>query len=228
VIPDFQGVTTLNTSVDELDGLPVVRLVDVSIQGWQAAVKRTLDIAGSLLLLAIFAIPMLVVALVVKLTSPGPVFFRQLRMGLGGKPFTILKFRTMHEGAEDESGPIWAKRDDPRCTRPGAFLRKTFLDELPQLFNVLRGDMSLVGPRPERPHFVEEFVETVPAYMLRHNVKAGMTGWAQINGLHGDTSLKKRLQYDLYYINHWSLGLDLFILFLTPMAVFRKKNVHGT
>jgi Undecaprenyl-phosphate glucose phosphotransferase len=226
VIPDFQGVATLNTSVDELDGLPMVRLVDVPIQGWQAVVKRAIDIVGSLVLLAIFAVPMLVLALLVKLTSPGPVLFRQTRMGLGGKPFTIFKFRSMHVGAEDETGPVWAKPDDPRCTRLGAFLRKTSLDELPQLLNVLRGDMSLVGPRPERPHFVQEFVQTIPTYMLRHNVKAGMTGWAQISGLRGDTSLKRRLQYDLYYINHWSLGFDLFILFLTPLVGFRNKNAH--
>jgi exopolysaccharide biosynthesis polyprenyl glycosylphosphotransferase len=226
VIPDFKGVVTLNTSVDEIDGLPVVRLVDVPIQGWHAVVKRVIDIVGSLVLLAIFGIPMLVLALLAKLTSPGPVLFRQTRMGLGGKPFTMLKFRSMHVGAEDETGPVWAKPDDPRCTRLGAFMRKTSVDELPQLINVLRGDMSLVGPRPERQHFVREFVETLPAYMLRHNVKAGMTGWAQISGLRGDTSLKKRLQYDLYYVNNWSLSFDLFILLLTPIVGFKNKNAH--
>jgi len=226
VIPDFKGVVTLNTSVDELDGLPVIRLVDAPIQGWHALVKRAMDIVGSLVLLVIFGIPMLVLALLVKLTSPGPVLFRQTRMGLGGKPFTMLKFRSMRVGAEDETGPVWARSNDPRCTRLGAFLRRTSLDELPQLMNVLRGDMSLVGPRPERPHFVREFVDTLPAYMLRHNVKAGMTGWAQISGLRGDTSLKKRLQYDLYYVNNWSLSFDVFILFLTPIVGFKDKNAH--
>jgi exopolysaccharide biosynthesis polyprenyl glycosylphosphotransferase len=226
VIPDFKGVVTLNTSVDELDGMPVIQLVDTPIQGWYAVAKRLMDIVGSLVLLAVFALPMLVLALVVKLTSRGPVLFRQVRMGLGGRPFTMLKFRSMRVDAEAEIGPVWAKRDDPRRTRAGAFMRRTSLDELPQLLNVLRGDMSLVGPRPERPHFVEEFVQTVPAYMLRHNVKAGMTGWAQISGFRGDTSLKRRLQYDLYYINNWSLGFDLYILLRTPFVGFLNKHAH--
>ncbi|HUU42329.1 MAG TPA: undecaprenyl-phosphate glucose phosphotransferase [Planctomycetota bacterium] len=226
VIPDFKGVVTLNTSVDEIDGLPVIQLVDSPIQGWNAVAKRVIDLVGAIVLLVIFALPMLVIALWVKLTSAGPVFFRQTRMGLGGKPFTMLKFRTMHVGAEKETGPVWAVRDDPRCTPIGRRLRRTSLDELPQLFNVLIGTMSLVGPRPERPHFVEEFVETVPAYMLRHNVKAGMTGWAQINGLRGDTSLRRRLQYDLYYLDNWSLGFDLYILLKTPIVGFLNKNAH--
>lgn len=138
----------------------------------------------------------------------------------------MLKFRSMRVDAEQETGPVWASVSDPRCTPLGVFLRKSSIDELPQLLNVLRGDMSLVGPRPERPHFVEEFTKTLPAYMLRHNVKAGMTGWAQINGLRGDTSLKKRLQYDLHYINNWSLSFDLVILLVTPFAGLRSKNAH--
>ena len=226
VIPDFKGIVTLNTSVDELNGIPVIQLVDSPIQGWYAAAKRGIDLSGSVFLLVVFAIPMLLIAGLVKVTSRGPVFFGQTRMGLGGKPFTMLKFRSMRAGAEQETGPVWASRDDPRCTTLGRFLRRSSLDELPQLFNVLIGTMSLVGPRPERPHFVEEFVETVPAYMLRHNVKAGMTGWAQINGLRGDTSLKKRLQYDLYYLNNWSLGFDLYILLRTPLVGFLNKNAH--
>jgi len=226
VVPDFRGVVTMNTSVDELNGLPVIQLVDTPIQGWYAVAKRTIDVVGSLGLLAIFGLPMLGIALLVKLTSRGPVLFRQVRMGLGGRPFSIMKFRSMRVDAEADTGPVWAKREDPRCTPLGAFLRRTSLDELPQLINVLVGDMSLVGPRPERPHFVEEFVQTVPAYMLRHNVKAGLTGWAQINGLRGDTSLKKRLQYDLYYVNNWSLGFDLFILLRTPFTGFLNKNAH--
>ena len=147
-------------------------------------------------------------------------------MGLGGKPFTMLKFRSMRTDAEQATGPVWAERDDPRCTRVGRFMRRTSLDELPQLFNVIVGAMSLVGPRPERPSFVEEFTHTVPAYMLRHNVKAGMTGWAQVNGLRGQTSLKRRLQYDLYYINNWSLAFDLYILLRTPFSGFIHKNAH--
>ncbi|MDK1032341.1 MAG: sugar transferase, partial [Planctomycetia bacterium] len=148
------------------------------------------------------------------------------RMGVGGKPFTMLKFRSMRVGAEKGTGPVWAGKDDQRRTPLGAFMRRTSLDELPQLLNVLRGDMSLVGPRPERQHFVRQFIEDLPAYMLRHNVKAGLTGWAQVNGLRGNTSLKKRLQYDLYYINNWSLGFDLFILLLTPFAGFINKNAY--
>ena len=226
VIPDFRGVATLKTSVDELDGMPVVQLVGSPIQGWYAVAKRAIDVVGSLMLLVILGVPMLVLAVLVKLTGRGPVLFTQTRMGLGGKPFTILKFRSMRVGAEEGTGPVWASWDDPRCTGLGRFLRRTSLDELPQLLNVLRGHMSLVGPRPERPHFVQEFTEALPAYMLRHNVKAGMTGWAQVNGLRGDTSLKKRLQYDLYYVNNWSLSFDLFILLLTPFVGFRTRHVR--
>jgi len=226
VVPDFKGVVTLNTSVDEMDGLPVIQLVDTPIQGWNAVVKRVIDLVGAIVLLTLLAVPMLLIAAAVKLTSKGPILFKQTRMGLGGKPFTILKFRSMRVDAEDETGPVWASRKDPRCTRLGRFLRHWSLDELPQLLNVLVGTMSLVGPRPERPTFVEEFVESVPAYMLRHNVKAGITGWAQINGLRGDTSLKKRLQYDLYYLDNYTLGFDLFILIRTLLVGFVNKNAH--
>ncbi len=226
VVPDFLGVVTLSTGVDEVSGLPLIRLVDQPIRGWYAVIKRVIDVAGALALVVLFGLPMLVLALWVRLSSRGPVLYRQVRMGLGGKPFTMLKFRSMRLDAEAATGPVWADRDDPRCTRVGRFLRRTSLDELPQLFNVLAGDMSLVGPRPERPHFVEEFTHTVPAYMLRHNVKAGMTGWAQVNGLRGQTSLKRRLQYDLYYINNWSLGFDLYILLRTPFSGFIHKNAH--
>jgi len=226
VVPDFAGVVTSNTSVDEMEGLPVVHLVDTPIQGWHAVAKRGMDVVGSVVLLVLFGPLMLLLALLVKLTSRGPVFFRQERMGLGGRPFIMRKFRSMRVDAESETGPVWAKRGDPRCAGLGQFMRRTSLDELPQLLNVLRGDMSLVGPRPERPHFVQEFANTLPAYMLRHNVKAGMTGWAQISGLRGDTSLKRRLQYDLYYINNWSFSFDLFILLRTPFVGFLHKNAH--
>jgi exopolysaccharide biosynthesis polyprenyl glycosylphosphotransferase len=169
---------------------------------------------------------MLFLALLVRASSPGPVLFKQERMGLGGRPFTLLKFRTMRVDAERETGPVWAKDDDPRCTRVGSWMRRVSLDELPQFVNVLRGEMSLVGPRPERPHFVQQFTQDLPAYMLRHNVKAGVTGWAQVNGLRGNTSLTKRLEYDLYYINHWSLAFDALILFLTPFMGFFNRNAH--
>ena len=226
VVPDLSGAVTLNSSVGELDGLPVIQLRDTPIQGWNALAKRAMDIVGSLFLLLVLGPLMLVLAFLVKVTSSGPVLFRQERMGLGGRPLTMLKFRSMQLGAETETGPVWARRDDPRRTRVGAFMRRTSLDELPQLLNVLRGDMSLVGPRPERPHFVQHFVENVPAYMLRHKVKAGITGWAQVNGLRGNTSLGERLQYDLYYINNWSMGFDLWILLLTPFAAFTHKHAY--
>jgi len=226
VIPDYKHAITLNASVGELEGLPVIQLRDTPIQGWHAVAKRSIDIVGSLALLAIFGIPMIIVALLVKLTSPGPVLFKQERMGLGGRRFTILKFRSMRADAEEETGPIMTEKGDPRRTGVGAFMRRLSLDELPQLLNVLRGHMSLVGPRPERPHFVEQFVGDLPAYMLRYNVKAGLTGWAQVNGLRGQSSLRKRLQYDLYYINNWSLGFDLFILLLTPFRGIISKNAY--
>lgn len=226
VVPDFTGVLRLNSGVGELEGLPVVQLRDSPIGGWRAVVKRTIDFTGALALLAIFALPMLCLALLVKLTSPGPVLYRQERMGLGGRPFTMLKFRSMRLNAEHETGPVWAHRHDARRTRLGVFMRRTSLDELPQLFNVLVGEMSLVGPRPERPHFVREFVHDLPGYMQRYNVKAGLTGWAQVRGLRGQSSLKKRLQYDLYYINNWSLGFDLFILAMTPFSGMVGRNAY--
>lgn len=225
-IPDFTGVITLQSSVGELDGLPVIQLRDTPIQGWNAIAKRIIDLFCSAVLLIFLSPLMLLIAILVKLTSKGPMLFKQERMGLGGRPFTMLKFRTMRIDAETETGPVWASENDPRCTKFGSFLRKTSLDELPQFINVFMGDMSLVGPRPERPHFVREFTDSLPAYMLRHNVKAGITGWAQINGLRGQSSLKKRLHYDLYYINNWSMGFDLLILLLTPFVIIFHKNAY--
>ncbi len=226
VVPDFAGAITLNSSIAEIERLPVIHLRDTPISGWPAIAKRSLDVVGSVLLLALFGLPMLLLTLLVRSSSPGPALFRQERMGLGGRPFTLLKFRTMRVDAERETGPVWAKEDDPRCTPVGAWMRRLSLDELPQFVNVLRGEMSLVGPRPERPHFVQQFTQDLPAYMLRHNVKAGLTGWAQVNGLRGNTSLTKRLEYDLYYINHWSLAFDALILFLTPFMGFFNRNAH--
>jgi exopolysaccharide biosynthesis polyprenyl glycosylphosphotransferase len=169
---------------------------------------------------------MAVVALAVKVTSAGPILYRQERMGLDGRRFRMLKFRTMPVNAEARTGPVWAKPGDPRRTRLGAFLRRWSLDELPQLWNVLKGEMSVVGPRPERPVFVEEFRGKIPRYMLRHKVKAGITGWAQVNDWRGNTSLEERIQCDLYYIERWSLALDLKILWRTPSAVFRQRNAY--
>ena len=226
VVPDFRRASVLNISVGELGDLPVIHLRDTPIQGWSAIAKRVIDIVGATALLLILGIPMLVVAALVKLTSPGPVLFRQERMGLGGRPFNILKFRSMRVDAEASTGPVFAHEHDPRRTRFGVFLRRSSIDELPQLINVLRGEMSLIGPRPERPFFVQQFSRELPAYMLRHNVKAGITGWAQVNGLRGQTSIRKRLQYDLYYINNWSLAFDVAILLLTPFSGVMHKHAH--
>jgi len=220
VVPEFTNVVTQKALPFDIPDLPMIRLRGMPMTGLNALAKRFLDIVGALLLLLILSVPTLILVALVKLTSPGPVLYRQKRMGLGGRPFIMLKFRSMDVDAESETGPIWGGTDDPRCTPVGRLMRRTGLDELPQLLNVLRGEMSLVGPRPERPHFVERFASELPAYMLRHNVKAGLTGWAQVKGLRGNTSLEKRLQYDLYYISNWSLGFDLFILFLTPFSRF--------
>jgi exopolysaccharide biosynthesis polyprenyl glycosylphosphotransferase len=185
-----------------------------------------MDVILSLLALIVLSPLMALIALVVKLTSPGPVFYKQERCGLNGEPFQMLKFRTMRVDAETQSGPVWAQKDDPRRTVLGTFLRQLSLDELPQFINVLKGDMSLVGPRPERPVFVEKFRHTVPNYAARHCVKAGITGWAQVNGWRGNTSLRKRVEHDLYYITHWNPWLDIRILALTLVRGIVNKNAY--
>jgi len=226
IIPDFSRFLTLRGSVEEFRGLPIVNLRESPLHGWNVVFKRAMDIVLSLGLIVAFLPVMAVIAAMVKLTSPGPVFYGQERMGMDGRLFAILKFRTMGVEAEKESGAVWARRGDPRRTRLGACLRKFSLDELPQFFNVLRGEMSLVGPRPERPVFIEKFKETVPGYMLRHKTKAGITGWAQINGWRGNTSLEKRIEYDLYYIENWSLMLDLKILSMTLWKGVVSKEAY--
>jgi Undecaprenyl-phosphate glucose phosphotransferase len=226
VVPDLLQVIALRARLEDLDGVPVININDVPLQGLNSVVKRTLDIAISSLALAVLAVPLGLIALFVRLTSRGPIFYRQERMGLDGKPFTIVKFRSMLEDAERDTGPVWASEDDPRVTPLGRFLRKSNLDELPQLWNVLRGDMSIVGPRPERPHFVEQFKHRIPQYMLRHKVKAGLTGWAQVNGWRGNTPLEKRIEYDLYYIENWSVSLDLKIMWLTVIKGFFQRHAY--
>ena len=223
---DYLTHVALRTGVEDLDGIPVISLAETPIQGWNWVQKRTMDICISAALLALATIPFAVVAVLIKLTSKGPVFYTQERMGLDGKPFTIYKFRSMHEDAEKETGPVWANPNDPRRTPLGSILRRLSIDELPQLYNVLRGDMSLVGPRPERPRFVLEFKERIPQYMLRHKVKSGMTGWAQVNGWRGNTSIEKRIEHDLYYIANWTLGLDIKILWLTFWRVFLHRHAY--
>jgi exopolysaccharide biosynthesis polyprenyl glycosylphosphotransferase len=202
------------------------------VTGWKASAKRAMDFAGALALLAVLALPMLLIGLWILVTSGRPVLFRQERVGLGGRRFMMLKFRTMRNDAEERTGPIWAHSNDPRCTWAGAVLRVTNLDELPQLFNVLRGQMSLVGPRPERPFFVHRFAAEWPEYAQRHAVKGGITGWAQVHGLYGRTCPKARLQHDLHYIRNWSLTLDLRILLRTPWVIVverygRRKHDGG-
>jgi Undecaprenyl-phosphate glucose phosphotransferase len=226
MVPDLLHVMTLRSSVEDLDGLPTINLRDTPLVGWAAVQKRTFDMAvASLCFLAVSPI-LLVVALAVRLTSGAPVLYRQERIGLDGRVFAMLKFRTMRSDAEADSGPVWTSADDPRRTRLGAFLRATSLDELPQLWNVVRGDMSLVGPRPERPIFIERFRREIPGYMLRHKVKAGLTGWAQVHGWRGDTSLHERIEHDIYYIQNWSLGLDIRILLLTLWKGFVHRNAY--
>jgi Undecaprenyl-phosphate glucose phosphotransferase len=226
VVPDLLQVIALRARLEDLDGVPVINVNDVPLQGFNSVVKRAIDIAISFAALAVLAIPLGVIALLVRLSSHGPVFYRQERMGLDGKPFTIVKFRSMHEDAERETGPVWAQKDDPRVTALGHFLRRSNLDELPQLWNVLTGEMSIVGPRPERPHFVEQFKHRIPQYMLRHKVKAGLTGWAQVNGWRGNTPLEKRIEYDLYYIENWSVRLDVKIMWLTIIRGFFHKHAY--
>ncbi|HSK09384.1 MAG TPA: undecaprenyl-phosphate glucose phosphotransferase [Vicinamibacterales bacterium] len=222
VVPDLLEFIALRARLEDLDGVPIININDVPLQGLNSALKRTLDIAMSAAAMLVLGLPLAILALLVRITSPGPVFYRQERMGLDGRAFTVYKFRSMFEDAERESGPVWAAEDDPRCTPVGRLLRRFDLDELPQIWNVLKGDMSLVGPRPERPYFVEQFKQRYPQYMLRHKVRAGITGWAQVNGWRGNTSIEKRIEYDLYYIGNWSLRLDLKILWLTLVRGFIK------
>jgi Undecaprenyl-phosphate glucose phosphotransferase len=226
VVPDLLQVIALRARLEDLDGIPVININEPPLQGFNSIVKRSIDVAMSSVALMLFAIPLGIIALLVKATSKGPVLFHQERMGLDGKSFTIVKFRSMFDDAEKQTGPVWAVADDPRVTPVGRFLRRSNLDELPQLWNVLRGDMSIVGPRPERPHFVAQFKHKIPQYMLRHKVKAGLTGWAQVNGWRGNTALEKRIEYDLYYIENWSVRLDLKIMWLTLLKGFFHKHAY--
>jgi len=222
-VPELAGLSLTTTN---LDGLPVVGLRESPHFGLNIVVKRVMDIILSLTALVMLSPVLLLIAALVKLSSRGPVFYRQERCGLNGQSFQMIKFRSLRADAERETGPVWARKDDPRRTWLGAFLRKTSLDELPQLINVLKGDMSLVGPRPERPVFIKQFTKTIPNYMARHSVKAGMTGWAQVHGWRGNTSLRKRVQFDLYYITHWTPWLDLRILWMTVWRGLFHRNAY--
>ncbi len=226
LVPDILQYVTLQAAIEDLDGTPVINLSQVPLQGWNSMVKRGMDIAVAMAAILVLAPLFPLLALAIWLEDRGPIFYRQERMGLDGRSFMILKFRSMRVNAEASSGPVWAIRDDPRRTRVGSFLRAWSLDELPQLWNVLTGDMSIVGPRPERPTFVHEFKHKIPRYMLRHRVKSGITGWAQVHGWRGNTSIKKRIQYDLYYIQNWSLFLDFKILWMTVRHALRHHNAY--
>jgi Undecaprenyl-phosphate glucose phosphotransferase len=222
-VPNLAGLSLTTTN---LDGLPLIGLRESPHFGLNIVVKRIMDVALSAIGLIVLSPLMALIALLIKLTSPGPVFYRQERCGLNGRTFHMLKFRSMRVDAEQQTGAIWAVKNDDRRTPLGTFLRQTSLDELPQLWNVLMGDMSLVGPRPERPVFIQQFSRTIPNYMARHCVKAGITGWAQVHGWRGNTSLRKRLQYDLYYITHWTPWLDLRILWMTLFHGLIHRNAY--
>jgi len=226
LVPDILRYVTLGCQVENIDGFPVVRLNDSPMFGWAAMAKRATDVDGSVFALIILAPVLALIAVLVKVTSRGPVLYAQERMGLDGHTFKILKFRSMKADAESRSGAVWAQAVDDRRTVFGTFLRKTSLDELPQFWNVLRGDMSLVGPRPERPVFVNKFRTEIPLYNVRHKVKAGITGWAQVNGWRGNTALDRRIECDLFYIRNWSYALDIKILFITVWKGFVNKNAY--
>lgn len=226
-VPDYQNVIPTTAHTEDLDGLPIINIRNVPLSNtMNKFLKRSMDIAGAMLMLLIFSVPMLLVSLLVKLTSKGPLIFSQVRVGLHNQEFKMYKFRSMEVQDNRHEKKAWTTRDDPRVTPIGKFIRKTSLDELPQIFNVLKGDMSLVGPRPERPFFVEKFKEEIPRYMIKHQVRPGITGWAQVNGYRGDTSIRKRIEHDLYYIENWTPGLDIKILFLTVFKGFINKNAY--
>jgi len=225
-VPDLYELMTSAIKHYELDGIPLIGLKEFPLQGWNRFLKRFEDILGSIILLTVFSPVIAMSAILIKMTSKGPIFFRQERIGEDGRSFDILKFRSMYINAEDKTGPVFAREGDPRRTEVGKILRKLSLDEIPQLANVLRGEMSLVGPRPERPHFVNQFKHEVPRYLERHRVKSGITGWAQVNGLRGNTSIPERIKHDLYYIENWSLGFDLKIIMRTVLEVFKSRVAH--
>ncbi len=226
-IPDYNRVIPTRPYLEDLEGLAVVNIRRVPLTNTANMVmKRIMDIFGALIAIVLSSPIMLIAAIGVKTTSKGPLIFKQERVGLHNKPFMMYKFRTMEVQPVEEEKLGWTKKHDPRVTKIGRFLRKTSLDELPQFFNVLKGDMSMIGPRPERPHFVEKFKEEIPRYMIKHQVRPGITGWAQVNGYRGDTSIRKRIEFDLYYIENWTVGFDLKILFLTFFKGFINKNAY--
>ena len=226
-IPDYNNIIPTRPYTEDLLGLPVVNIRHVPLNNtFNMVSKRIVDIFGALFCIVLFSPVMLITALLIKLTSPGPLIFSQVRVGLHNRTFKMYKFRSMEVQNEKDEKKGWTTRNDPRVTGIGKLIRKTSIDEMPQFFNVLAGDMSLVGPRPERPQYVEKFREEIPRYMVKHQVRPGMTGWAQVNGYRGNTSIRKRIEYDIYYIENWSMGLDVKILFLTIFKGFVNKNAY--
>jgi Undecaprenyl-phosphate glucose phosphotransferase len=225
IFPDLFQIIATELSIGDLGGLPLLSVRDVVLRGWKLTLKRAVDLVGSAVLLVILSPFLTLIALAIKLDSSGPVFYAQERMGLDARPFWCLKFRSMCADAE-KNGPGWTTEDDPRVTRLGRFIRRFSIDELPQFINVLLGEMSLVGPRPERPVYVEQFRRSIPRYMDRHREKAGLTGWAQVNGLRGDTSIAERTKYDLWYIENWSLWLDFKIMLRTFFGLFGDRHAY--
>lgn len=226
-VPDYNDIIPTRPYTEDLLGLPVVNIRHVPLtNSFNMICKRAMDIVGAIVAIIIFSPVMLVTAVLVKTTSKGPLIYKQERVGLHNQTFQMYKFRSMEVQSAKSEKRAWTVRDDPRVTKVGKVIRKTSIDELPQLFNILKGDMSLVGPRPERPFFVEKFREEIPRYMVKHQVRPGLTGWAQVNGYRGDTSIKKRIEYDLYYIENWTMGLDIKILFLTFFKGFVNKNAY--
>ena len=226
-VPDYTDIIPSRPYTEDLLGLPVVNIRYVPLSDtFNALVKRTMDVVGSLMCIVLFSPVMLVTAIAIKRSSPGPLIFTQNRVGLHNQEFRMYKFRSMTVQEETEEKKGWTTRNDPRVTKVGKVIRKTSIDELPQLFNVLKGDMSLIGPRPERPQYVEKFREEIPRYMVKHQVRPGMTGWAQVNGYRGNTSIRKRIEYDIYYIEHWSVAFDIKILVLTVFKGFINRNAY--
>lgn len=226
IVPDIYHTLNINPEILDLDGMPIIALRQSAVEGWNRIFKRLFDIVGASFAVLLLTPAWIVLPILIKLTSKGPVFYHQERAGLDGKSFNMIKFRSMRIDAEEESGAVWAKKDDDRRTAIGSFMRKTSLDEIPQFFNVLQGSMSLVGPRPERPVFIKEFKTQIPNYMLRHKMKAGITGWAQVNGWRGNTSLEKRIECDIYYLTHWSILFDIKICFMTIFTGMVNKNAY--
>lgn len=226
-VPDYGEIISSRPYTEDMLGLPVINIRHVPLmEVMNRATKRLVDLVGGVICIIIFSPLMLVIALLIKLTSRGPVIYAQERIGYRNRAFKMYKFRSMVVQKASEEAGKWTTKDDPRVTGIGKFIRRTSIDELPQLFNVVRGEMSLVGPRPERPFFVDKFKEEIPRYMIKHQVRPGMTGWAQVNGLRGDTSIRKRIEYDLYYIENWTLGFDFKILFYTVFRGFLNKNAY--